>query len=94
MIEFASIALGAVIGLIAVSYFAVILRRIEKNNPKQALKSFSLLITIVLGGGLTDFVIFDVIVNTSNAIWYYLVGLAMVFLPLGIMVFIDWRRTL
>jgi len=91
MISLASSLIGAVVGLVAVSIFAVTLRRIEEKEPKEAVITLIKLISIVLGGGLTDFVVFDVIVQ-ENGLVYYMIGLAVVFLPLGLWVFLDWRR--
>ena len=92
MIYFASLLIGSVIGLISAAIFAVILRRIETEKPSEAIRALIQLIGIVLGSGLGDFVVFDFILKSGGALQYYMIGLASLFLPLGILVFIDWKR--
>jgi hypothetical protein len=92
MIYLASFLLGSVIGLICVTIFTVILRRIEEKKPYDAVRALTKLIYIILGGGLTDFVIFEVIFGTKEAIKYYLIGFTIVFLLLGFWAFKDWFR--
>lgn len=92
MIRLASLLTGSVVGLISVAIFAVILRRVETEKLSEAIKALRRLIYVVLGGGLSDFVIFDFILNSDGALAYYMIGLAFLFLPLGILVFIDWKR--
>jgi len=75
--------------MIAVSIFAVIIRRIAQNQPKDALKAFRRLIYLVLGAGLADYVIFDAIME-ANALFFYMDGLAIIFLPLAMVTFISW----
>jgi hypothetical protein len=86
-----SFLLGAVVGLVGVSIFAVILRRVEKSKPKNAINYLYGLIAFVLGAGMSDYLIFDLIFQ-SGAIVYYGLGLAVVFLTFGLWVFIDWMR--
>jgi hypothetical protein len=86
-----SCAIGGVVGMIAVSMFAVIIQRIERVHPTNALKAFRRLIYLVLGAGLADYVVFDAILN-KGAIFFYLDGLPMMFLPLSIVVFVLWTR--
>lgn len=88
----ASILTGAVVGLICTTVFAVTLRRIEEKNPSEAIKALGWLISIVLGGGLADYIVFDFVIKSGGAIAYYMMGLAVVFLSLGLLVFFDWRR--
>lgn len=91
VVQIASVALGAVVGLIAVAIFALILRRIEKSKPRDAIKSLYELIGLALGGGIVDYAIFDRILE-SGAIFYYVIGFAGTFLVLGLAIFIDWLR--
>lgn len=92
MIYFASFLIGAVVGLISVTIFAATLRRWMEEKPPDTRKALRKLIYLVLGAGLTDYVIFDVILRTNGALPYYLIGLATVFLFLGTWVFIDWYK--
>ncbi len=92
MIAIASLSLGAVMGLICVAIFAVILRRISQKNPSEALKALWKLSSFALGGWGADYVLFDRILSAGGAWQYYLLGFAIVFLPLGVWVFVDWSR--
>jgi len=87
-----STLIGAVVGLIAVTIFAVILRGIEKNSPSEAITALKWLIFTVLGGGASDYLVFDVMLKTGGAIVFYLAGLSMVFLSLGFLIFFDWWK--
>jgi len=75
-----------------VAIFAVILRGVSDKKPKDAIKSLTALIGTVLGGGLADYVVFVRLLSTNEALAYYVIGLAGVFLPLGLIVFFDWLR--
>lgn len=88
----ASFAIGAVVGLICVTIFGVVLRRIEQDTPKDAVGTLMQLIAWVLGGGAADYVIFDWILSTDGAISFYLIGFAVLFLAFGIPVFRDWKK--
>jgi|SRR5215471_10064496 len=88
----ASFGLGAVIGLIAATIFAVILRRIENKQPQDAIDGLYKLIYLVCGAGLADYVAFDFILN-AGAIVFYLGGLSIVFLPCAGVVFVSWMRS-
>ncbi len=91
-VPLASLLIGAVVGLICVAIFAVILRGVSEKRPKDAIKSLTALIGTVLGGGLADYIAFRAVLSTSEALAYYLIGLAVLFLPLGVLVFLDWVR--
>ncbi len=91
MIYLASFLIGAAVGLISVTIFAVILRRLEERNSKEAVRTLTKLIYVILGAGLTDYVIFDVIIK-CGALEYYIMGFTVVFLSLGFLVFFDWRK--
>ena len=92
MIEIASFLLGAVIGLIAVSIFAVILKRYGKRNAAEAIEALKKLTYLVLGGGTGDFVVFDLMLKSGGAIVFYVLGFAATFLLFGVPVYLDWRR--
>jgi nitric oxide reductase large subunit len=89
--QWTSLGAGAVVGLIAAVIFAVILRRLEKEKPQDALRALYKLVSLVFGGGVVDMVVFDFILR-ADAIVFYLAGLVSVFLPLGMSVWIDWTR--
>lgn len=74
---------------IAASIFAVILRRIEKSHPRDAINSLYALIALALGVGVADYTIFDLILE-NGAIFYYLFGFAWTFIVLALPIFIDW----
>ncbi len=93
MIYTASALTGAVIGFISVAIFAVILRKVAEKRPSEAIRALKALVSIVLGGGLADYVVFDWILSSGGALSYYLVGFAFVYLILGGWVFLDWLRT-
>ena len=80
------------VGLISVTLFALVLRRIEQKNPSEAVGVLKWLIGLVLGGGMADYVIFDFLLESEGALAFYLIGLATLFLPLGLLTFFDWRR--
>jgi hypothetical protein len=86
-----SSGVGVVIGLIAVAIFAVILRRIEARHPEQAIRSLVRLAGLCLGGGLSDFVVFDLILKGGGTS-FYLLGFSMAFIPLGLIIFLDWKN--
>ena len=92
MIRLASSLVGGVVGLISVSIFAVILRRLAMEKASEAIKALTRLIGIVLGSGMADYAVFEVIMKSNNGLLYYILGLAIVFLPFGFVVFIDWIR--
>jgi len=91
-IAYAALAIGGVVGLICVAIFAVTLRGVSDKMPKDAITALTALIGTVLGGGLVDYVVFGRVLSTDQALAYYLIGLAVLFLPLGILVFFDWFR--
>ncbi len=78
--------------MISVTIFAVILRRLEEKKPREAVRALKSLIPVMLGGGLTDYIIFYLIIKTSGALVYYIFGFSLVFLLLGFLVFLDWRK--
>ena len=88
-VQIASMTVGAVVGLISVTIFAVILRRIERSQPSEAVKALRRLIYLVLGAGLIDYAAFDAILK-ANAIFFYLFGLGFTFIPLGLITFASW----
>jgi multisubunit Na+/H+ antiporter MnhB subunit len=88
----ASALLGGAVGLICVTILAVALRRLEEKDPKETINVMWKLIAVALGGGFADYMIFDVILSTSGAIWYYIFGFSAAFVALGLIVFLDWRR--
>ena len=88
-VQIASTAIGAVIGLISVTMLAVILRRIERTQPLEAIKALRNLIAVALGAGLADYAVFDFILK-AGALSFYLDGFAVIFLPLGIITVILW----
>ena len=87
MVIVASLLMGAVVGLITVAFFALALRRRAYEDTSEAIKALTRLIVIVLGGGLSDYVIFDVIIK-NGALEYYIVGLTAIFLAFGTYIFI------
>ena len=91
MVYIASLVMGAVVGLIAVAIFALALRRRAYEDTSEAIRSLIKLIGIVLGGGFSNYVIFDVIIE-NGAIEYYIIGLGAMFLTFGTYVFIEWLR--
>jgi hypothetical protein len=91
LVQSASLTLGAVVGLIAAAIFAVILRRVEKSKPRDAIISLYNLIALTLGGGIADYAIFDRIL-LAGAIFFYVIGYGVAFLPFGLIIFIDWLR--
>ena len=92
MIRFISSLIGGVVGLVSVSIFAVILRRLAMEKSEEAIKALKRLIGAVLVSGLAGFAVFTFIVESSNGLQYYMLGFAIVFLPLGLVVSIDWVR--
>lgn len=91
MIPLASLLIGAVVGLIAASMFTVILKRNAEQKSSEVQRGLRALITTVLGGGLADYVVFDLVLK-SGSITYYMVGFAVVFLVLGGWSYVEWRR--
>ena len=91
MEQLASFLMGTVVGLIAVTIFAVILRRLEERYPKEAFTKLVMLIGLVLGGGTTDYLVFDWILKSSG-VTFYIVGISAVFLPLGMWNYLEWMR--
>ena len=89
IIAVASGLIGASVGLISASIFAVILRRIENNNPSRAVGELTALIGIILSGGAADYVLFDIILQTGG-IMFYMIGFSIIFLPLGLLVYKSW----
>lgn len=85
----ASSLLGACIGLICAAIFATILRRIEEKNPNDAINKLIILIGYILGGGTTDYIIFDSILKMHGALVYYIIGLSAIFLIFGLIIFIS-----
>ena len=95
MVIAASLLMGAVVGLITVAIFALALRRRAHEDTSEAIKALTRLIAIVLGGGISDYVIFDVIFDViieNGALEYYIIGLSAVFLTFGLYVFVEWLR--
>ena len=86
-----SLAIGAVVGLISATNFAIILRRMEQDDPDGARKALIQLLVTVLGSGLGDFIVFDIILG-NGVVQYYMLGAAALFLPLAIWVFIRWMQ--
>jgi len=86
-VQFASGAIGAVVGLISVSILAVILRCVARNQPLEAIKALVRLVGLVLGAGLADYAVFDFIMN-AGTISFYMDGLAITFVPLAIVTFV------
>ena len=93
MLAFGSFLIGAVAGLICVAIFAVILRKFDEKKPKDITRALVRLLLVVMGSGLSDYVVFDAILKSDKGIEYYMIGLAVVFLPLGLWVLIDWLVT-
>ena len=91
MVIVASLLMGAVVALITVAIFALALRRRAYEDTSEAIKALTKLIAIVLGGGLSNYVIFDVIIG-NGALEYYIIGLCAMFLTFGIYVFVEWLR--
>ncbi len=91
MVIVASLLMGAIVGLITVAIFALALRRRAYEDTSEAIKALTRLIAIVLGGGLSDYVIFDVIIE-NGALEYYIIGLGAMFLAFGTYIFIEWLR--
>jgi len=90
VISLGSGVVGGIVGFLAVAMFAVILRRYESG--RQILEEIRKLATFIVFGGLADFGVFDLLLQSSGAWVYYIIGVALVFIPLGIIVFLDWRR--
>lgn len=88
----ASSLIGAVVGLICVAMFASILRSIEQDNPSMANRELGSLLTYVLGGGGANYLLFDFLMQSNGAVVYYMIGLSIMFLPFGLIVFIMWMR--
>ncbi len=93
MVVASSLLMGAVVGLIIVAIFALALRRRANENTSAAIKVLRALIPIILGGGFSDYLIFDVIIK-NGALEYYIIGLSAVFLTFGILVFVQGNRVL
>jgi len=91
LVQCASLTLGAVVGLLAAAIFAVILRRLEKSKPRDAIRSLYNLVTLSLGGGVIDYAIFDSVLQ-AGAIFYYVIGYGVAFLLFGSIIFLDWLR--
>jgi hypothetical protein len=87
-----SFLFGGIIGFICAAIFAVILRRLEESNRGEVKKLLALEIFLIVGGGLADFVIFDLIIRSNFGIVSYLWGFSCIFLPLGLLTFLDWRK--
>lgn len=92
MMCLASFLTGAVIGVISAAIFAVIVKEIAAENPKQAIKALRRLAYFVLGGGLADYAIFDYVLKSDGTLQYYMIGLASAFLLLALLIIIDWKR--
>ncbi len=94
----ASALVGAVVGLISVTIFAVVLRRISDKQPSAAIKALIKLMSIVLLGGIAnrgiaEYAVYSKILSSDEALAYYLVGFSVVFLVLGSLVLISWLRS-
>jgi NhaP-type Na+/H+ and K+/H+ antiporter len=89
--QIGSAATGLVVGFIAAMILSVILRRLEESKPKEAIKALYNLLAYALGGGLTDYVVFDYILE-QGAIAFYMIGFAVTFVPFSAISFYDWRR--
>jgi hypothetical protein len=88
--QFASCAIGVVVGLISGSIFAVILRRVERKQPLEAIKALFRLAGFVLGAGFADYAIFDFILK-ADTIYFYMDGLAIAFIPFAIVTLVLWH---
>ena len=87
----ASSLLGACVGLVAVIYLALILKRYDQQDMKQLRDGIIFIVSLLLGGGGVDYVIFDKVMATGG--WqYYGCGTGLVFLPIGLYIFFDWKR--
>lgn len=85
--QFASGAIGVVVGLISASILAVILRRVARDQPLEAIKALVRLVGLVLGAGLADYAVFDYILK-AGTISFYMDGLATGFIPFAIVVIV------
>ncbi len=88
----ASFSIGLAVGLITVSIFGVILRRVEEKNPLGAIKQLGLLGSYILGVGGVDYFFFDYMGQINGAIAFYFCGVGIMFLACGIPIYIEWRR--
>jgi hypothetical protein len=89
--QWASLGLGAVVGLIAVSIFAVILIGLDQNNTRQTVKALKRLATWSAGGAISDTIFFDYILE-QHAIVFYMTGYVLMFLVAGSPVFFSWVK--
>lgn len=86
--------MGGVVGFISSTIFAIILVRLNEQDVGGVVKMLVMLIGIALGGGLSNYALFDLILKTNGAIEFYMVGYAILFLCFSIWAYIDWRRQL
>lgn len=82
---------GFFVGVIAVTIFAVVLKRIEDNNPQGAIRTLTTLIGTSLGGGGSDFAVANVFLH-QNGIPFYVMGFTALFLALGLPILFQWLR--
>ena len=90
LVQAASLLVGVCVGIVSVFILAVTLRGIEESN-QTAINNLYALIYLLLGSGVGDYVIFDLMLR-SNAIDFYMIGVSGSFIVLAVPVFIDFRR--
>ena len=89
MVHWISFGLGLIIGLVCAAIFALILHRIADSDPQGAITHLRQLLVTILGGGLSDYAIFDFLLR-SGAITYYVAGFIVSFLPFSAIAFVEW----
>ena len=86
-----SFALGLAAGLICAAYFGVVLRSYSQKHSERTQRALEHLITLALGGGLTDYVVFDTLLGTG-AFPFYVLGFGIGFVPCAIIMLVEWFR--
>jgi uncharacterized membrane protein len=90
-VQVASALIGVVVGFIGATIFGIILRRISESQPGEAIKQLYRLISLFVGVGFGDYVIFNYILS-SGAIVYYMLGATVTFLSIAVPVFFSSRK--
>ena len=90
LIQVASLSVGACIGITSVFILAVTLRGVEESN-QAAIRNLYGLIYLLLGSGIGDYVIFDLMLR-GHAIEFYMIGTSASFFVFAVPMYLDFRR--